>query len=1196
MTFKHKIAALTCGLIALSGFAMLKPHYTAYAANDLRSIGDVSQSLAQNAFKITKGNGQMRADRSTTAIHFTNFTNRKDELKNNQVSVGWPYHQSAEDGSLLWDTKYNNNKTMHDTNIVQHLHVDKDSTQIFRATFPKDASTSQAKNYSITINYKDAVVYDGKKYDAKLTINNIKYYDQDYWAGPTNLRPDIWFNNNITDGIWFDGITSAKATLNVLGLSWHNDRPAYVSFNGLDAVNKPNQEIDELQQQYNDDGDQQQNAVNSFWNNEFFFKRRAQNHYTFFNSVKSEDWLWSKWDQTGKWVNWDDGSVGYKYVSQDNKKQSDIDNYYSKVEKMKVNGGRAGTTFNNSKSSYNYFSHSIVFKIDNNKTQKNDGIGTTFTFGSGEGYGNFTITTNTLIFQPHDRKDPTGDTGSIKKTVNNYNDTSNRIHHQNDTFTYHLTGKLPSRTSGYEYYQDTNDVIPTVNLGNASDQYYYTVNIPKWKQHPLNDDDYADIVDNVPDSLKVTSAYSDTLNVKVKGNRVSVHLSYKQLLQYTSNNKQDYDITINVKASNLPQPNDTGFHDDGPNGNGLFHIKNKARMSGQMLGQPFGYDSNETDTTIQRRKGIIHHYDFDHDNKGDFNGFGIDWGNDNFQNKTNYDGSKIRDDTYVYGYENDTKNIHADDNIYDNAGAHFLPYVESGSVTLGSNDSSDDDDMIDNFYMPYYQTKYQVLFNLMKIDTNKWKDGLPFHISQRNQSFLYKDLSQYNDGSETISIYQVLNNGDKVKVYDTTKNFTDMLGQGPHSDYWWNIDGTLSNLVDPSTGQKVDNPTNSFQAGKKINFVVEATFNNPHKISIPQSGTKFSTYGFISSDATLNNDSFNNNNYAVMNPVERTIAYNGAKQIRELREAIRLDQDRTANAKTGYGMKNDLKLTYAGWNNVNNLNNIDFMNKSAQLNYVFPQAFASNGLDHDADSIQKDRDSGFKNSDSAINYNAYNGTNALNDDLDGSNKGHFLQDRLEQLTNYQNNDSLTPAIDGNNTKATLDSFNNASKDDVNRMNDARNINWDNPVNEFTETPISFTNEYRFYDRIVNFGVNLPNGVVGLGSNADPEASNKVGFDAQNTDGGYRFYTPYWLSLKTDSADGNWPTYWERVNNDRFGANWFNINDRRPVTFYGHMYLANNSKSDQGDELSIQPIMTAKQIPNGFSQSQIDWLKHYATFK
>ena len=1214
MRLNKKITAFACGLIALTGFA-INNHHQVYAdsTDNLQNIGVIAQDLSQNAFRIKKGTTQIQGSRNNKNISVEKLSaSRINDLNHDKIPVGWPYHE-LNDGRGLWSDTFKDAQYWHDDNIAGHLHAGDDGYDLYQATFPKDANGKTAKSYVLTINYDNAVEYNGKTYDAQLTIHSIKYYDQDYWADNTDIKPDVWFNNKLSDGVWFDGITSAKATLSVPGLHWVQGRPAFVSFNGLDSVNTTTQNIKDIQSKVDKKTGETLDAINSFWNNEYFFQRRAQDYKTFtFTSdpLKNKQdnagqkWLDANWDQTGKWVNWEDGNTGYKYEK--GKKTSDVGTYKSKVEGMRVTGGLPGKPFRNAKDSGSYFSHSILYYLNNPKdgsAQKTDtpnGVGTTFTFGSGEGYGNFTITTKTLSFANHESKEVEYSKGSLKKTVNNDTDKSNRLHKQGQTFTYHIKGKLPYRKEGWTY-ESTTEKNKQVNVGSDADQFTYPLDKITWNKVPTNPTDDITITDDVPQQLTVTSAYSNILKLDINGNHISTHLNYQQLLDATKNKQRDYDITINVKADNLPQPNDTGFHDEGPSKNGLYHIKNTAKMTGKVNEQPVDNESS-TDTTIQRRMGVIHHYDFDHANKGDFNGFGINWGSDNFQNKTNYDGSKIRDDTYVYGYENDTKTIHADDNIYDNDGAHYNPYVESGSVTLGSNNSSDANDMVDNFYMPYYQTKFQTIVNLMKIDTNKWKDGLPFHISQRNQSFLYKDLSQYNDGSETISIYQVLNNGGKVKVYDTTKNFTDMLGQGPHSDYWWNIYGTLRDMVDPATGQKPSNPDNGYLAGKKLNFVVEATFNNPHKISIPKSGTNFSTYGFISSESTLNNDSFNNNNYAVLNPVERTIAYNGAKQIRELREAIRLDQDRTANAKTGYGMKNDLKLTYAGWNNVNgfnsdeNLNNINFMNDSAQLNYVFPRAFASNGLDHDTDSINKDRASGFKNSDSAINYNAYNGINALNDDLDGSSKGHFLQDHLEQLTNYQNNDSLTPAIDNNGTKATLDTFNNASSDNVDRMNDAKNLSWDNPVNEFTETPSSFVNEYRFYDRIVNFGVNLPNGVVGLGSSADPEASNKVSFDAQNTDGGYRFYTPYWLSLKTDSVDGNWPTYWERANNHRFGANWFNINDRRPVTFYGHMYLANGSKSDQGDELSIQPIMTAKQIPNGFSQQQIDWLKHYATFK
>ena len=47
---------------------------------------------------------------------------------------------------------------------------------------------------------------------------------------------------------------------------------------------------------------------------------------------------------------------------------------------------------------------------------------------------------------------------------------------------------------------------------------------------------------------------------------------------------------------------------------------------------------------------------------------------------------------------------------------------------------------------------------------------------------------------------------------------------------------------------------------------------------------------------------------------------------------------------------------------MNGLNVSDIMNNATALNFVFPKAFADNGLDHDNESIKKDKDTGDRKS------------------------------------------------------------------------------------------------------------------------------------------------------------------------------------------------------------------------------------------
>lgn len=1164
-----KLGLLTLGMSSLIPLGLST---TANAAghNTLLPVNNIT--VGKNYLKLsTEENNLQTID--------VNGATKQRVIVNSNTDTGWP-HNSV---TGVWNESYDKNKTIHAQNILGHL-----GSEVYKITIPKYKSSPEP---SIKIRYKDAVKYDGQMYDATLIIDNIQRYTPNLWGistGKTSTRtkPDIYVGKSFKDGIWYDGITRARATLAIDGLTWENGKHAYFTFNSLNGEASGTKAADKY--------DAFDNATQSFYNNAYFFAYASTSRdlwASFTTDSGKKKYVTQNdphYDMTGKWVNWDNGRKGYVY---DN---TGIGTYWSKIQNGYVNGGLPDTHYSNDSSSSDYYTHSIMYQVDSG----DDGnTNPSFTFGSGQGYGNFKFSTRTFKSPKQKEPEPEPKTRKIEKSTNKM-----MLSKQNDTYTYTISGSYPERTMEKDWYVKSTTYERIKEEGQAP----YYIPHENWAWKPAHSDDYMDVTDNVPEQVSVQSVRGDNINVSNNGNKVTAHADYNDLVNHS---KQNYKIYITVKADRLPQPDADGWHDDGPAKHGMYYIYNTAFTDQSVKGINHHYETQRVHVGIERWQGIIHHYDFDSNNGGDFKGFGINWQGDNFQNATNYANKDLATD-YVYGYVNDTKPINSKYLGEDRNGGTYQPYVQNGTIKLVSPDVRSDgttsdshipnNQMIDNFYMPYYATKLSTIDNMVKIDTDKSNNGLPIHIYQRNESFLYQNLDQYKNVVEHVNVYQVLNNGQKVSNsnFNANRNLSDMIASSQHGSYWWNIDGKLNNLVNPDTGNGNPNP------GQKLNFRVEITYDrgngqniNGHNVNIGilQSGTTMDTYGFISSDTEFNNANFNGKGYLALNPVERTIAYNGSNQIRELREGIRVDQQREANAKTGYGFRNDFQLSYAGWNNVNNLQVADIMNNATQLNFVFPKEFAENGLDHDSDSIKKDKDSGFKNSDSAINYNAYNNINPLNSDLDGSTT--FLQDRLHQINKFADSDEYNPNMGNNNDAATLDTFDKANGADINAMNNARQIASDDPVNQFDETVSSFNSNYRFYDRIANFGANLPNGVVGLASNDDPEASNKVSFDSQNSDGGYRFYTPYWLSLKSSkSRDGKYPTYWERNTKNRFGANFFNINDRRPINFYGHMYLANNSKSDQNDELSIQPLITAKQIPNGFSQSQVDWLKHYATFK
>ena len=1205
------------GLIAASfatiGYSTqnIKSHAVANP-NVLISGEDVT--MPNNMFSVADKNNLTGSISKSKSISISDVNGSKfDKYK---VIVGSPFNQD----SKVDQSRYEQGRVQHDWNILKHLAngatgSDTKKYTIHVADLPENVKGNQATNLKIQITYHDAVRYvpdpsvlnsKGKPksypYDIQVTYTNFHYYPRKYWGqydNGENPHPKIFFNDNFSDGIWFEGLTRVSANIKIIGLNWNSTSPAYLSVNGQNGLSPSAARQAES-------GNNLADSSFNLFNNAYIFKHISKrqslynNYYAnvFKTTITNENTVLNNpnLDMTGRWSNFNNGKYGYVYGD------TGIGTYYSKIEKSKLTGGLPGTPYNNSVNSSNYDTHSIVYRISDANHDSN-GYGTgdnkystvNLTIGSGIGYGNIQYTTD--IPNPSEVKKnnlPVPEKGTIHKSVD-----KTRIHKQGEEFTYKISGYYPKRELEYRY--DTEKWQHDVWSGgrNAKKKISYTDF--KFKKVFVGTNDYFNISDDIPSSLSIESINTDNINVNQNGNHISSNNNYQMLLDKTSSKNRKYTITIKVKADRLNQPDSTGWHDDGPSQHGMYHIKNTAHVdqrlelyqqNNNIKDYSMKSDSETTTTDIQRWQGVLHHYDFDNANKGDFSGFDINWQGDNFENNKNYNGKNLRDDQVFYGYEGDTKSIAADNSLKNDQGNKYNPYVQSGTVLFKSTDDTDDNAMVRQFYMPYYLNKLKNIGNMVKIDTDKAAAGLPFHMYQRNESYLFKNITDYSGINEKITVKEVLDNGQEVDtpVFQTSRNVSDMIAASQHGAYWWNIDSRLTNLVNPSTGNGAPKP------GQKTNFIVRSQYSGNPDVNLQLQGNNIKTYGFIASESEFNNKNFDGKDFLAWNPVERTIAYNGADQIRELREGIRVDQSRVATAKTGYGMKNDFKLEYAGWNNVNNLK-VSSIKDNANINFVFPKAFADNGLDHDKSSIEQDVKTGFKNSDSAINYNAYNNINPLSDDEDGSSTNNFLQDRLEPISVFADSDQYNPNMKENDTPAILDTFNNASSDNVQRMQDAKQLSQDDSVNQFDESVSSFNIGYRFYKRIANFGANLPNGVIGLAdTNSDPEASNKVTFDSQNSDGGYRFYTPYWLSLKTDSKDGNWPTYWERTNHSRFGANFFEINDRRPIKFYGHMYLANNSKSDQNDELSIQPLMTAKQIPNGFTQAQVDWLKKYATFK
>lgn len=590
-------------------------------------------------------------DDDTTVNAYGGAKFKKKTITENSEITGWPYNQTTG----IYTKTYEANKNLHSKNVAQHMG---NGGRVYKVTLPK----YNPGNSKIVITYANAVKYNGETYDVSLTIRNFSYYPPNLWS-TSSVKPDVYVSPNFKNGIWYDGILSAQAVWEIKGINWDKDKKAYISFNSLNGVSYDSNQAD------SDDVDGK--GINSFRNNAFFFRysSMSMNNYlkaTQPNGIKHSD----KWyDQTGKFVNWDNGDIAYTYSR--GKEKSAIIKYRSKINNLikgagnnsTVIGGKPGSIYTNNKSSEDFDTHSVLYDI----TGK--GATQTFTFGSGEGYGNFTITSRTYKYRKLPPKpNPTG-TPTLNKTSSKA-----RIHKSGEGYTYTIKGQYPERHYTSERYIKYWHNY-TVNVGTNKKPVYQDRSEPIYDTRETNKDDYWTFTDKVPDSLTIESVSTDNINISQNGNTLTASYNYKGM---KAKNSQSFTIKIKVKANNLPQPSSDGWQDDGPSQYGMYYIKNQAQTNYQVYSQPGSYKSNPVKVGIERWRATLHHYDFDFNNSGDFSGFNIDWQGDNFQNSTGY--TDDLQTQYVYGYENETKPINAINSLTDGQGHTYTPFVQSRTM------------------------------------------------------------------------------------------------------------------------------------------------------------------------------------------------------------------------------------------------------------------------------------------------------------------------------------------------------------------------------------------------------------------------------------------------------------------------------------------------------------------------------------
>ncbi|TPR14956.1 hypothetical protein DY052_05900 [Apilactobacillus timberlakei] len=985
----------------------------------------------------------------------------------------------------------------------------------------------------ITLIYHNGARYGNQQLTTKLTISNLNLYPNNSKMGNLNNRRYIDISPNLSKGLFYYGLTKAhahyafytdKGANNIFNIGSQSD-PSYMTFNSLNGVDS------------------------------------NTSHQALDNRVG--EWV--------RYVNGDDEQVpALGYISNNSQIGNLPINKLTGIPGEKGVGGKSYTPFHDSQKGdkKSFETHSVTFPAFNKNYQD-------FEFGASYGSAWYTLSTMGLEKQPDKpkpkEKEDFNDNG--EKTVS-----KSEIKKSGDSYYYTIKGTLPEKHKTYKtnYYQVPEQASRwIVDEKRKGGGYWeqYTKYVTHSYDEETNTHDSYNITDNVPKDVSVT-------NVSAKGiqqqyNSGSNNLSFKANNNWLlTHSNRDYEIRIDVKADKLPQPDKDGWHDKGVHDKGWYYINNKASVSGTSYSNNFSHDTNNVHTRIKRIQGVVYHYNWDSDESGDF-GFVGNYNNAkdsnfNLNDNLNEDNGIIKKEM-VYGYNNDKKNVSILKDAYkDNNTNWKYRYVygnqDKEEITLKDDlqGGGDDYQFSRDYFFPYIVPRASISNSVIKIDTDKGKNGLPFQIIMNATSDMYREYDNYSNSQVNIDIVDDKGN----KLYQITKPLSSLLSDNQGGSSYTKISGRLDT-------NKLNLPK-----GTKLGVNVNINHTNPNAIQIDHDDTD-KTFGFTSSENTLvgNKDTNVSNTKKDGNPLndkdnttyfkkdensytapERTMKYDNVDSVRVLDEQLKLQQNRYSSAKTGFGMKNDLSMSYRG-----NLNAEKYMNDGTGINYVFPNQFIGN---------------------TNIRYSKDAHNHKYNDEL-------MNTDRLQQVNKYESKDHSFADLD--NTK-DMDGSDQQTIEDIDN-----NI----PSNLKNENYGEFTTDYKFYPRVAEYN----SGNVDLAKDVtEPRPSNYQGYDTaynffsnadsrnqfnnnQFRDGGNKFYTPYWLKF------GNYPVYYNKVNSsdsdkEQLGGNWLNIDDLRPTNFYAHAYLSAQSDSginEKQDQISFQPILSQNQKVQGFNNFENKWL-------
>lgn len=307
----------------------------------------------------------------------------------------------------------------------------------------------------------------------------------------------------------------------------------------------------------------------------------------------------------------------------------------------------------------------------------------------------------------------------------------------------------------------------------------------------------------------------------------------------------------------------------------------------------------------------------------------------------------------------------------------------------------------------------------------------------------------------------------------------------------------------------------------------------------------------------------------------------------KLMEYMNANYNKTANAKAGYGIKNDLILNYYG-RHLTNASTSDSDFEKNNLATTF-------STDTDLTNVNKKTSSQINdNQHELLDYTA--NVESANDLI--KNIKNLSTDK--QKTNYMHSKLGTNA--GNSFVYNLAGKENTlDQADSNINKQTAYVNLDHNTKTFINTvdndtkstpsaPKLYSMNYRFNKRLLSYenSDSNGNGIEYYDRNSahvsqnDDQLMNKTDPINNTTDGGYKFYTNQWLKL------GKYPTHYT---SSQFGTNNFKLKANRDLNIYARRYLTRSDNKNDGnkyDDLSIQPVISKNHNETGTTMPNGQW--------